>query len=62
MALKRLHKKRLAHAVLIAVLALVCVACGPEADRPRGGGEGADSGNKPAEVQPKSKVFDGQSP
>ena len=62
MALKRLHKKRLAHAVLIAVLALACVACGPEDGRVRGGGPGADVGNKPAQVRPKSKVFDGQSP
>jgi hypothetical protein len=54
----RSTKKRIIFALLVA---LACVACGPEADRPRGGGPGADGGNKPAEVQPKSKVFDGSS-
>jgi hypothetical protein len=62
MILKRRQKKRLAHAGLIAVLALACVACGPEDGRARGGGSGADIGNKAAQVQPKSKVFNGQSP
>ena len=49
-------------ALLVALLALGCVACGPEDGRARGGGPGADGGNKPAQVQPKSKVFNGQSP
>ncbi|HEY3231207.1 MAG TPA: hypothetical protein VGJ87_18405 [Roseiflexaceae bacterium] len=55
-------KRRLASALLVVLLALGCVACGPEDGRARGGGPGADGGNKPAQVQPKSKVFNGQSP
>ena len=31
---------------------------GPEAGRVRGGGRGADPGNRRAEFQPRSKVFD----
>jgi hypothetical protein len=42
-------------ALLVASLALV--ACGPEDGRARGGGSGADGGNKPAQVLPRSKVF-----
>ncbi len=30
---------------------------GPEAGRPRGGGRGADPGNRPMQLQPRSKVF-----
>jgi hypothetical protein len=55
-------KHRLAAALVVALLALGCVACGPEDGRARGGGPGADGGNKPAQVQPKSKVFNEQSP
>lgn len=53
-------KQQIAIALLAGWLALACVACGPEDGRARGGGPGADVGNKPAEVQPKSKVFNGQ--
>ena len=53
-------KQRIAIAFLAGWLALACVACGPEDGRARGGGPGAESGNKSAEVQPKSKVFNGQ--
>lgn len=42
---------------IIALPALLLVACGPEAGRARGGGEGGDGGNRPAMVVPKSKVF-----
>ncbi|HJZ49187.1 MAG TPA: hypothetical protein VKE41_18545 [Roseiflexaceae bacterium] len=42
--------------------ALACAACGPEDGRPRGGGPGADGGNKPATVVPKSKVFSTEHP
>jgi hypothetical protein len=41
--------------LLIAMLALA--ACGPEDGRPRGGGPGATAGNVPAQLVPKSKVF-----
>jgi hypothetical protein len=43
--------------LLAGLLALGCAGCGPEAGRPRGGGPGADGGNKPPVVAPKSKVF-----
>jgi protein NrfD len=33
---------------------------GPEAGRPRGGGDGADPQNRPRELQPRSKVFSAQ--
>jgi hypothetical protein len=39
---------------------LALAACGPEDGRARGGGAGADIGNKPAQVQPRSKVFAGE--
>jgi hypothetical protein len=42
------------------VLALALAACGPEDGRARGGGPGADAGNKPAQVLPRSKVFAGE--
>jgi hypothetical protein len=60
--MRRQIKRRLIHALLAALLALGCVACGPEDGRARGGGSGADGGNKPAQVVPQSKVFSGQSP
>ena len=44
-------------ALLAALLVLACAACGPEADRPRGDGPGADVGNKQSTVVPQSKVF-----
>jgi hypothetical protein len=49
-------------ALLALLLALGCAACGPEDGRPRGGGAGADGGNKPATVAPKSKVFSAEHP
>jgi hypothetical protein len=55
-------RSAITHLLMSILLALACVACGPEDGRARGGGPGADDGNKPAEVHPKSKVFDGQSP
>ena len=58
----RLTKKWLARALLAALLALSCAACGPEAGRPRGGGAGADGGNKTPTVVPKSKVFSTEHP
>ena len=60
--MKRPNSKQLIHAALTAALALACVACGPEDGRARGGGSGADIGNKAAQVRPLSKVFDEQSP
>ena len=52
--------------IVMALLALLLVlgfaACGPEDGRPRGGGAGADGGNKPATVVPKSKVFSAEHP
>ncbi len=36
---------------LILAIALVAIACSPEASRTRGGGPGADIGNKAPEVQ-----------
>jgi hypothetical protein len=48
--------------VATALVALACTACGPEDGRPRAGGPGADVGNKPPTVVPKSKVFTGQTP
>jgi hypothetical protein len=41
-------------------VALALAACGPEDGRARGAGEGGDSGNRPAQIQPQSKVFNGQ--
>lgn len=58
--MKLLTKRRLA--ALLLALALGLAACGPEDGRARGGGAGADIGNKPSPVVPKSKVFTGQSP
>jgi hypothetical protein len=45
-----------------ALVALSVAACGPEAERPRGGGSGGDANNKPPTVVPKSKVFTSQTP
>ena len=45
------------------ISALVALALGSTAvfvGRPRGGGAGGDVGNKPAQVQPRSKVFAGE--
>lgn len=36
---------------LVCALALLLAACSPEASRVRGGGPGADTGNRAAEVQ-----------
>ncbi len=45
--------------IALALLALALLAaCGPEDGRARGGGSGGDANNKPAVMQPKSKVFD----
>ena len=49
--------RRLAIALLAALLAFSCAGCGPEDGRARGGGAGGDSNNKPAVIVPKSKVF-----
>jgi hypothetical protein len=49
-------------ALLASTIALACAACGPEDGRARGGGAGADGGNKPAVVVPQSKVFSAEHP
>jgi hypothetical protein len=49
-------------ALLASILALTCAAGGPEDGRARGGGAGADGGNKPAIVVPTSKVFSAEHP
>jgi hypothetical protein len=47
--------------VAAALLALALLAsCGPEDGRARGGGPGGDANNKPAQIQPRSKVFVGE--
>lgn len=43
--------------LVVLLLATLLVACGPEDGRARGGGPGADVGNKPAQYHPMSKVF-----
>jgi len=51
----------LRHVALALLLAITLAACGsPEDGRARGGGPGADMGNKSAQFKPDSKVF--QSP
>ena len=55
-------KKRIVRALLAILLALACAGCGPEAGRPRGGGAGADGGNKQPTVVPHSKVFSSEHP
>jgi hypothetical protein len=54
----RLRAARLALA--LGLLGGLLAACGPEDGRARGGGPGADVGNHPAQVQPRSKVFTSQ--
>jgi len=49
-------------ALLALLFALGFAACGPEDGRARGGGAGADGGNKPATVVPRSKVFSAEHP
>lgn len=44
-------------ALLVALLGGLLAACGPEDGRARGGGPGADVGNHPAKVLPRSKIF-----
>ena len=49
---------RLRHVALALLLATTLVACAsPEDGRARGGGPGADVGNKSAQFKPDSKVF-----
>jgi hypothetical protein len=55
-------KQHIVMALLAALLALACAACGPEDGRARGGGAGADGGNKTATVVPNSKVFGAEHP
>lgn len=48
----------LRHVALALLLATTLAACGsPEDGRARGGGPGADVGNKSAQFKPDSKVF-----
>jgi hypothetical protein len=48
----------LRYGALALLLAMLLHACSsPEDGRVRGGGPGADVGNKAAEAKPKSKVF-----
>lgn len=48
----------LRHVALALLLATTLVACSsPEDGRARGGGAGADVGNKSAQFKPESKVF-----
>lgn len=44
-------------AMLLLLLGMLCAGCGPEDGRTRGGGAGADVGNHPEQVLPRSKVF-----
>jgi len=55
-------RQQIVMALLAIFMALACVGCGPEDGRARGGGPGADVGNKPPVVVPRSKVFTGQTP
>jgi ABC-type glycerol-3-phosphate transport system substrate-binding protein len=50
--------------MLALAVAAILAACGPEDGRPRGAGaaSGADVNNRPANFQPKSKVFGGNAP
>lgn len=59
--MRRIGKRQIMAALLVALLALGCVGCGPEDGRARGGGSGADGGNKAPAVVPESKMFVGQS-
>ena len=48
----------LRHSMLMLLLVAVLAACSsPEDGRARGGGPGADGGNKAANARPDSKVF-----
>jgi hypothetical protein len=48
----------LRHVVCLILLATTLAGCmSPEDGRPRGGGAGADVGNKTAQFKPESKVF-----
>ena len=48
----------LRHVALVLLLATTLAACGsPEDGRARGGGPGADVGNRSAQFKPDSKVF-----
>jgi hypothetical protein len=48
----------LRHVVFLVLLAATLAGCtSPEDGRPRGGGTGADVGNKAAQFKPESKVF-----
>lgn len=47
--------------VLLLLLLAVLAGCGPEDQRARGGGPGADVGNHPANFKPRSKVFPAES-
>lgn len=47
--------------VLLLLLLAVLAGCGPEDQRVRGGGPGADVGNHPANFKPRSKVFPAES-
>jgi hypothetical protein len=46
------------HVVFLVLLAATLAGCtSPEDGRPRGGGTGADVGNKATQFKPESKVF-----
>jgi hypothetical protein len=48
----------LRHSLLVLLLVAVLTACSsPEDGRARGGGPGADAGNKATNAKPESKVF-----
>lgn len=49
--------RRLVLAALTGLAIAALAACGPEDGRARGGGPGADVGNKPANIEPHSKVY-----
>ncbi len=56
--MRQAKKRRIATATLFALALLA--SCGPEDGRARGGGAGGDANNKPAQIQPGSKVFAGE--
>ncbi len=53
--MRQAKRQQITAAVLFALALLA--ACGPEDGRARGGGAGGDANNKPAQIQPRSKVF-----